>query len=130
MAKKNKKNVAAEEIEGVSPETQETTETTETPKPKLVKKISYLLAREPGAEDKLCNQCSVVYQHIAKHCEANGKCDRDALISGITPEELKTRQEVSRIVAYYIPVLIKAGLITKYTETVEKPAETVENTAE
>ena len=119
MAKKTKSEV--EQVEGVENTPETTVAEPKTPKVKLEKKITYLLGREVTQEDKLCSQCSVVYQHIAQHCNINGKCDRDALIAGITVEELKTRQGVDRIVAYYVPALIKAGLISKHVETLEAP---------
>lgn len=126
MAKKTSKSV--EEIEGITPEATEGAEATpKAPKaPKTTKIITFTLGREPEATDKLCSQCSVVYQHIANHCNLNGKCERKALVAGITVEELKTRQGVDRIVAYYLPALIKSGLIVKHVEEAPKdevPAE-------
>lgn len=96
---------------------------------KTEKNIYYLLGREPNKDDKMAAQCATVYQHIANHCGQHGKCERKALIAGITPEELKTRQGVDRIVAYYIPALIKSGLISKEVEVTETPKPAVVETA-
>jgi hypothetical protein len=83
------------------------------PVAKVTKSIAYLLGREVTEEDKLNSQCSVIYSHISMICGEFGMCDRQALVNSITIEELKTRQEVSRVIFYYIPLLIKNGLITK-----------------
>jgi hypothetical protein len=120
------KNKPVEQVEGETPSI--VTPSTPTPigpkatVPKTEKKIFYVLGREVTKDDKMAAQCSVVYQHIANHCAQFGKCDRKALIDGITPEELKTRQGVDRIVAYYTPALLKAGLIVKEVEILEVPA--------
>ena len=141
MAKQ--KNV--EQLEGANPETS-ATETPEVVKPnnitskkprsgepktatsnKISKKVFYTLGREVAKEDKMASQCSVVYQHICVLCAENGKAERQQLIDSITPGidgELRTKQGVDRIVAYYIPYLVEAGLIKKETEAVELPTAT------
>jgi len=133
MAKEKKtpeqvENAAAEVLTNQTP-------TAEKPKPvrpkvtKIEKSIYYLLGREPDKDDKMAAQCATVYQHIANHCGMHGKCERKALIAGITPEELKTRQGVDRIVAYYIPALIKSGLIKKEVDVTETPKPAAVETA-
>lgn len=58
-------------------------------------------------------QAQIVARRIALLCKAvDGKCDRNALISSLTPEELHTKQSVQRIVCYYLPLLKECGLVT------------------
>ena len=79
------------------------------PEPK-VRKPNTVFALVPGAEaPKLPHQAQVLLATLAA---AGGSLTREQLLAKLDPDELRTKQPVQRILAFYQPQLVQLGLMT------------------
>lgn len=75
-----------------------------------VRKPNTVFTLVPGAEvPKLPSQARVLLATLAA---AGGTLTREQLLAKLDPDELRTKQPVQRILAFYYPQLVKLGLIT------------------
>jgi len=107
------------------------TDTPETAKPakaKTVRNITYSFTKQVGKDEKLPPQARVLLNHL----ETLGTTPRAEYLSalsaangkGVEGQDLKTRQPVERILAFYQADLVGGGYMkTAKEEKVEAPAE-------
>lgn len=78
----------------------------------MAKKQNLTLTRELTAEDKLAPQSRVILSTILEAAGVGTAIDRDDVVAKLTESgALNTRQDPSRVVAYYMPRLKEAGLL-------------------
>lgn len=75
-------------------------------------KIELKLLRALAEDEKLAPQAKVIVETVRQAVDVDGVIDREDLVAKLTDSgELNTRQDVGRVVAFYTPRLVEAGLI-------------------
>lgn len=82
--------------------------------------IKYSLKRSPAEGDKVTKtpQVKVILKHLTK---VGHQVDRDELIKSVDNDpEFKSRQGAAKILNFYMPRLVEAGIVDKHATAAEK----------